>query len=85
MKKYIAAVLIIAAAVILSGARARSKPAEWREYTVKSGDTIDAISREITPESRDYRYTVYDIAEENGLEDGLIYAGQTITVPVWKE
>lgn len=85
MKKCILAVLIIAAAMMVSGTRARGVPKERREYTVHAGDTLYKISREITPSSRDYRHTVYKIAEENGLKDGLIYVGQTITVPVWEE
>ena len=85
MKKYIAIVLIVTGAALLSGHRARDKPVRYEEYTVRRGDTLDGISRKITPESKDYRYTVYDIAERNAIEDFVIYTGQTINVPVWEE
>ena len=85
MKKYIAIVLIVTGAVLLSGHRTRDKPVRYAEYTVQRGDTLDSISRKITPENKDYRYTVYDIAERNAIEDFVIYTGQTINVPVWEE
>ena len=85
MKKYIAIVLIVTGAVLLSGHKARDKPVRYAEYTVQRGDTLDSISRKITPNDKDYRYTVYDIADQNGIEDCVIYTGQTINVPVWEE
>ncbi len=85
MKKYIAIVLIVTGAVLLSGHRTRDKPVRYTEYTVQRGDTLDSISRKITPNDKDYRYTVYDIADQNGIEDCVIYTGQTINVPVWEE
>lgn len=85
MKKGLLVIAVIAAAVVVSGMRKPSKATEYREYIVHSGDTLWSISQEITPPSRDLRYTVAEIEEENDVESGLIYAGQVISVPVYEE
>ena len=75
----------VAIALLLMGAKLRDKPVTYEEYTVKAGDTLYAIAREITPESKDYRKTVQYISEKNNIENSLIYPGQAVLVPVWEE
>ena len=82
MKKTITIIAVVVVAVLLIGSKVFSKPTEWEEYTVKSGDSINGIARDITPNNKDYRFAVYDIIEENNIEDCTIYPGQTILVPV---
>lgn len=84
MKKAILAACVILTALLLIGGRARHEPTVWEEYTVMHGDTVSGIAREITPNSKDYRYTMYDITEKNGIENAEIYPGQVILVPIMK-
>ena len=70
--------------MLLMGLR-KSEPTEWREYVVHSGDTVSSIAVKITPNSEDYRENMYYMAEKNEIENGLIYLGQVILVPVVEE
>lgn len=85
MKKTLIVIAIIAVAVVVSGMRKPSKAEVYRDYVVSSGDTLWDISQEITPPSRDVRYTIAEIEEKNDINDGLIYAGQVISIPVYEE
>jgi len=59
-----------------SGSRPASRPAPapTRSYTVKSGDTLWAISRQ-------HKTTVKAIKDANGLKSDLIRVGQTLRIP----
>ena len=85
MKKVMLVIAIIAVAVVVSGMRKPSKAEVYREYVVSSGDTLWEIAEEITPEERDLRYTILDIEKKNNIEDGMIYVGQHIEIPVYEE
>lgn len=63
---------------------------EYDKYTVVSvtvqpGDTLWTIGREYKPAGKDLREFVYEIADNNGIDDCNIYCGQTIYVPVVTE
>ena len=71
MKKILIVMAIIAVAVVVSGMRKPSNAEVYREYVVSSGDTLWDISQEITPPSRDVRYTIVEIEEKNNINDWL--------------
>ncbi|MBE7033324.1 MAG: LysM peptidoglycan-binding domain-containing protein [Ruminococcaceae bacterium] len=50
--------------------------------TVQPGDTLWSIAKEYKPDGKDLREFVYEIADNNGIDDCNIYCGQTIYVPV---
>ena len=50
--------------------------------TVEPGDTLWSIAKYYKPTGEDLTKFVYDIAANNGLDNGTIYTGQTIFVPV---
>ena len=82
MKKIAIAAVVIFAAALLIGSRAKSDPVLWEEYTVHSGDTVSDIAFEITPEGEDYRVNQNYIIKKNGIKNGMIYPGQVILVPM---
>ena len=85
MKKIILRVVIISSVLLLVGCfNTHTEPAEWREYVVRSGDTVCDISIDITPNNEDYRNTQYYIIEKNNIENSMIYPGQTILIPVYE-
>lgn len=54
---------------------------KYIELQINSGDTIWNIAREYGQNSS-IRKDVYEIMEFNDLQDGYIYPGQTIRVPI---
>jgi hypothetical protein len=83
MKNIVLSAGIIFSFIALLGCfNTNKEPTEWREYVVRSGDTVCDISIDITPNGQDYRYTQYCIIEKNNIENAMIYPGQTILVPV---
>ena len=84
MKKILGILVIVIAVMLLMGLR-KSELTEWREYVVHPGDTVSSIAVEITPNSEDYRDSMNYIIEKNEIENGMIFPGQTILVPVVEE
>ena len=84
MRKILGILVIVIAVMLLMGLR-KSEPTEWREYKVRSGDTVSSIAVKITPNSEDYRDNMYYIIEKNEIENGMIFPGQVILVPVVEE
>ena len=86
MPKYIKMLGIFAIAIVLLGGipKGAAEPKGTVTYIVEKGDTLDGISKKITPEHLDYRDTVYYILKENET-DGTIYPGQELEVPIWEE
>ena len=85
MKKAIVIGVIVIAVMLIMGARRKQPPSEWREYVVHSGDTVSSIAIQITPNSEDYRDSMNYIIEKNEIENGMIFPGQVILVPVVEE
>ena len=83
--KILLIIAIVVVAFLLLGSQKPEMASEYKEYIVASGDTLWDISQEITPPSRDVRYTIAEIEEKNNINDGLIYPGQVISVPVYEE
>lgn len=81
MRKILGILVVVIAVMLLMGLR-KSEPTEWREYKVRSGDTVSSIAVKITPNSEDYRESMYYMAEKNEIENGMISPGQVILVPV---
>ena len=50
--------------------------------TVQPGDTLWTIAKEYKPAGADLRAYVYEIAENNGVEDCNIIPGQVLFVPI---
>lgn len=76
--------VILIVAITLSAANKANKATEYRQYNVKSGDTLWDISVAITPSYRDVRDTIDEIKDKNNL-DGFVYEGQRISIPVYEE
>lgn len=85
MKKMLMIVIVIIGVMLIMGAMRKQPPSEWREYTVHSGDTVSSIAVEITPNSEDYRDNMRYIIDKNEIENGMIFPGQVILVPVVEE
>lgn len=84
MKKIILSAVVISFVLLFVGClNANTEPTEWREYVVRSGDTVCDISIDITPNNVDYRNTQYYIIEKNNIKNAMIYPGQTILVPIF--
>lgn len=77
--------VIVLVALVWARANEPEMATEYKLYVVQPCDTIWDISEEITPSGRDIRDTMDEIREKNGLESGVIHAGQRIEVPVYEE
>ena len=77
---------VFAIAIVLLGGmpKVAGSPNGYDTYIVERGDTVSGIALEITPDDKDHRETVYMIIEKNGIENGMIYPGQELQVPVWE-
>ena len=84
MRKILGILVVVIAVMLLMGLR-KSEPTEWREYVVHPGDTVSSIAVEITPNSEDYRDNMHYIIDKNEIENGMIFPGQVILVPVVEE
>lgn len=83
MKKIIAIAIVLCLVLVLTvHCNSETEPMYWREYTVCDGDTICDISKNITPNSEDYRKTQFYILEKNNLENAMIYVNQKILIPL---
>lgn len=85
IKNFVCVVALIVVAMLLIGAMKPEKASEYVTYTVQQGDTLWSISKELTPDSRDLRYTIREIEEVNDLQNCTIRVGQVLTVPVYEE
>lgn len=56
---------------------------EYTEITVMSGDTLWDIASTYMSADKDVRHAVYTLCQLNDIQGGEIYAGQTLTVPVY--
>ncbi len=75
-------VLTLMASSVFSNPGSESDKYTVVSVTVQSGDTLWSIGREYKPEGKELREFVYEIADNNGIDDCNIYCGQTIYVPV---
>jgi LysM repeat protein len=81
-KKIITMIAILAVIIAVQAHTGQRKtPDEWKEYTVATNDTLYSISKEITPNNKDYRYTVHYITEKNNIKNSVIYQGDVILIP----
>jgi hypothetical protein len=56
----------------------------YREVTVKTGDTLWSIARENKPQDTPIRQYVSAIKTASEVNDGAIYPGQILRVPVYR-
>lgn len=84
MKKIVPFVIILClvSAVYL---HTEAEPISWQEYTIIDGDTLSDISKNITPNSKDYRETLHEIIEKNKLNNKMVHPGETILIPCEEE
>jgi len=54
---------------------------DGRPYTVRAGDTLWSIALAVYGDERDPRQVVYEIEQENHLQDGSLREGQRIVLP----
>ena len=83
-KRFLIAIVIILAAIVISGMRRPEYADFYQEYYVSEGETLWSISDEITPNNRDIRYTIDEIKEINNIEKGTIYEGDIILIPIYE-
>ncbi|MDR2163702.1 MAG: LysM peptidoglycan-binding domain-containing protein [Clostridiales Family XIII bacterium] len=80
---FITAMLVTAAiigATVFGGGVSGTEKQEYRDITVRPGDTLWSIAREHRPEGTPIRRYVSEIKAANGLGSEVIYPGQTISV-----
>ncbi len=64
------------------GARAYSKdPEEFIIHTVDHNETIWSIAEQYHHKDKDIRKLVYEIGEENQIQNQIIFVGQTLKIP----
>lgn len=85
LKKWWLCLMVVLLAILLIGSMMPDEAIRYEPYTVQSGDTLWDISKEFTPADRDCRGTIEEIKKVNKLENGKIYAGQVILVPIYEE
>jgi cell division protein YceG involved in septum cleavage len=81
------AVVIIALAITMTAVIGRPAADAVTEpqtvsYTVESGDTVWSIAEEYTSDEDDVRQMVYNICEENNIDDSSITEGQKLVIPL---
>ena len=76
--------LFVVVVLLIIGSKTTSKASGYMNWIVSSGETVWSISKEITPEDRDLRYTIREIEEVNDLQNCTIRVGQVLTVPVYE-
>ena len=85
MKKIVLSLVILFSIIaVMVHFNTPKEPTAWTEYKVCYGDTICDISRNITPDNRDYRETEYYISQKNNIENALIYPNQIILIPIYE-
>jgi LysM repeat protein len=79
-----AAVLILSLiAVLVTYSDANGETAfAYKEYRVKSGDTLWAIAKAHVGDSGDVREYIYDIIKHNGMKKPDLRPGQVILLPM---
>ena len=64
------------------GFKAYSKDtADYHIHTVDNRETIWSIAEQYTPKGQDVRKTVYEIKVANGIQQNVIFVGQTLKIP----
>ena len=83
MKKGVLIIALVLVGAIASGfvMNHATTPVQYRyDYTVKSGDTLWNIASEACPENMDVREYIHEVSKINGIKDGSIRPGQTISL-----
>lgn len=57
---------------------------QYLEVSIQSGDTLWDIAKMNSPENIDTRKVVYEIKKLNDLDNGFIYPGQVVRVPLYE-
>lgn len=52
--------------------------------SIESGDTLWDIAQSNSPDHMDTRKVIYQIKQVNDLDNGYIYPGQTIKIPLYE-
>lgn len=74
--------LIVMMSLMMNYAMAKRAVPEVMTVVVKSGESVWSIARSTNPGGKDLRRHVYEIIDINSIEDGVIYAGQELSVPL---
>jgi hypothetical protein len=83
---FITAILImvtLTSGFALSGGVSGTEKPEHKAVIVKSGDTLWKIADENKPEGRSIRQYIADIRTINDINQGILYPGQVIDVPIY--
>ena len=78
----VSVLVVLMTTAMLNFALAKSEGKNNISVIVKSGESIWTIASKNNPNEKDIRKLVYEIIEENDLENSTIYAGQEIIVPI---
>ena len=74
--------LILMCAFMVNLAMAKRMEAQTFKVVVKKGDSVWKIAGENNPNNADIRRLVYEIIDMNNIEDGKIFAGQELVIPL---
>ncbi len=81
-RRTVTVMVLIIMSFMVSFAFANQEHDETIKVIVNSGESLWEIASENNPNKDDIRKLVYEIIELNDLENGMIYAGQELLIPV---
>lgn len=74
--------LLMTVSTMANFAFAKKSDADFLTVIVKNGESVWTIAKENNPNNMDLRRLVYEIIEENDIENGVIYAGDELVIPL---
>ena len=78
----VSVLVVLMITTMLNLALAKSDAKNSISVIVKSGESVWTIASKNNPNEKDIRKLVYEIIDENDLENGIIYAGQELVIPI---
>ena len=81
-RRTVTVIVLVIMSFMVSFAFANQEHEETITVVVNSGESLWEIAGENNPGKSDLRKLVYEIMEINNLNDGTIYAGQELLIPV---
>ena len=74
--------LLMTVSTMANLAFAKKSEGDYLRVVVTNGDSVWSIAKENNPNDKDVRRLVYEIIDENDIENGVIYAGEELLIPL---